>query len=79
MHPEVQMHQMLFWKMSLASIPGGGSREEGGRQIHAGGTWEEPGARAGRGRSEATALWGRACLPNTFSGVGHARQRTQFP
>lgn len=49
-HPEVQMYQMLFWKMSLASIPEGGSRGSGAgaRYMQAGhGKSEDPGL--GRG------------------------------
>lgn len=49
MHPEVQMHQMLFWKMSLASIPGGGSRGRG-----AGARYMQ----VGRGRSQEPGLGG---------------------
>lgn len=49
MHPEVQMHQMLFWKMSLASIPGGGSRGRG-----AGARYMQ----VGRGKSEEPGLGG---------------------
>ena len=46
MHLEVQMHQMLFCKMSLASLPGGGSRGRGAgaRHMQVGhGKSEEPG------------------------------------
>lgn len=73
MHPEVQMHQMLFWKMSLASLPGGGSRGRGAGARHM--QWDMARVR-GQGRdgvgSEATALSGQACLPDTFW-AGNAR------
>lgn len=64
MHPEVQMHQMLFWKMSLASIPGGGSRGRGAgaRYMQVGrGRSQEPGWE-GAGE-EATALWDGPVFP----------------